>query len=108
MSKNCKKGKRIVTISVATSFEVAKCKKIITDCLEELRLPNIEMILKVDNAANVSVIGESYTTLVQVLGDSRKGGWSGSGMKKICEQLEKTGFNVQGINSAVFSFIPTP
>lgn len=90
--------KQIISIFVYTSFDAGDCREKIVKCLSGLDLPKNLVVLSFEKRDTLILNGK-YTTLVQVMGDSR-GGWGPSGMKSICECLEKSGYITQFINAS--------
>lgn len=99
-----KKNKRLVSILVRSAIDIKDCEEVIKNCLKTLDLSKFVVVLDFERANNLRVIGDTYSTLVIVTGDS-EGGWQQSGMKNLWDCLETTGYLIQAVYSN-HSFIP--
>ena len=91
--KEKKKKKRLASIIAYTSGDIFNCEDIIKNCLKSLDPAEYEIVILV-KSAKIIVLNGNYTTLVKVIGDSC-GGLRHSGMKKLCDCLQKSGFYIQ-------------
>jgi hypothetical protein len=102
--KDKKRKKRLVSIVAYTSEDIFNCEDVIADCLKKLDHAEYEIIILVKNA-KIRILNGNFTTLVKVTGDST-GGLRHSGMRKLCECLQESGFYVQ-FRPSYFDHIPS-